>query len=169
MASPGNQHCARCIGTRSFPIQVSCLLTSLPGNQHCARCIGTLSFPIQMSSLLTSLSGNQHCARCIGALSFPIQVSCLLASLPGNQHCARCIGTRSFPVRVSHMLISLHFVARGEYVDYGESPAVVSAREWSRAALNFDNVATSLLTLFTVQTRDNWPEYVQPVVSASKR
>jgi len=50
--------------------------------------------------------------------------------------------------------------ARGQYIDYGQLPPVAVAREWTRAPLNYDNVAISLLTLFTVQTRDNWPTYV---------
>ena len=49
---------------------------------------------------------------------------------------------------------------RGEYVDYSQEPPVVTAREWTLAELNYDNVGIALLTLFTVQTRDNWPEYV---------
>jgi len=28
MASPGNQHCANCIGTLSFPISISCVLNA---------------------------------------------------------------------------------------------------------------------------------------------
>jgi len=53
---------------------------------------------------------------------------------------------------------------RGEYIDYSQLPAVASPRRWTRAPLNFDNVGISLLTLFTVQTRDNWPEYVVALV-----
>jgi len=48
---------------------------------------------------------------------------------------------------------------RGEYIDYDQKPPIVTARLWTLATLNFDHVAIALLTLFTVQTRDNWPQY----------
>ena len=50
--------------------------------------------------------------------------------------------------------------ARGQFIDYNQVPPAAVPRLWIRAPLNFDNVANSLLTLFTVQTRDNWPTYV---------
>jgi len=52
---------------------------------------------------------------------------------------------------------------RGEYIDYSQVPPVVSERRWTLAELNFDHVGIALLTLFTVQTRDNWPRYVRSV------
>jgi len=50
---------------------------------------------------------------------------------------------------------------RGDYIDYTRVPPVISARRWTLAELNFDHVGIALLTLFTVQTRDNWPGYVE--------
>ena len=57
MASPGNQHCASCIGTPSFPIRYSSLASSDSGLFDTAwRCCCCYSAPIGERSIVMSLS-----------------------------------------------------------------------------------------------------------------
>ena len=58
------------------------------------------------------------------------------------------------------MLLRLH-ACRGEYLDYGQGEIdkpVARPREWTNKDFNFDNVAISMLSLFTAATFEGWPE-----------
>ena len=50
--------------------------------------------------------------------------------------------------------------SRGKFLDFPdgtEGKAKLRDREWSNQDLNFDNVHSAMLTLFTVATFEGWP------------
>ncbi|XP_054158899.1 voltage-dependent calcium channel type A subunit alpha-1-like isoform X3 [Oppia nitens] len=51
----------------------------------------------------------------------------------------------------------------GEYFEFKQlhAPPVVKKRSWERHPFHYDNVIAAILTLFTVQTSEGWPQVLQ--------